>query len=198
MAQHTKEMTATFLYSIHAKLSNDQNLTQCASHWICMFVWDFIDVRAPAHQPVWAGCILSVSLHMDRCHPLFSPLYESAKCFRWTDNLLACSYAQSSLGTSSPTLALVGTLAGFAKQLNARLWQTGRWPGLRQIFLFSLQQVINKRTKQITKELTLILLPDLLRWMVMKPVLKSVCGVWHVSRSLVHPGMFNGMGTPCW
>ena len=136
LAQHTKEMTATFLYSIHAKLSNDQNLTPCASHWMCIFVWDFIDVRALTHQPVWAGCILSVSLHMDRCHPLFSPLYESAKCFRWTDNLLACSYAQSSLGTSSPTLALAGTLAGFAKQLNARLRRTGRWPGMRQISLF--------------------------------------------------------------
>lgn len=33
-------------------------------------------------QPVQAGCIFPISLHVDRCHLLFSPLYEFAKCFR--------------------------------------------------------------------------------------------------------------------
>lgn len=47
---------------------------------------------------------------MDGCHLLFSPLYEFAKGFKWPDNLLACSFAQPSSGTSSPTLAPTGGL----------------------------------------------------------------------------------------
>ena len=41
----------------------------------------YSEVARPLQQPVQAGSTVSISLHMDRCHPLFSPLYESAKSF---------------------------------------------------------------------------------------------------------------------
>ena len=99
-------------------------------------------------QTTAAACVGRFSpspfpLHVERCHTLLSPHYESAMCLRWTDNLLAGSSAQSSSGASSPTLALVGPLADFYSVTKCQCW-TGPWAGRRKSFSPFSQPAINE------------------------------------------------------